>query len=88
MKRLLLAPLLLTLLFGCSGQRNSIIKDKWITGKELDSNISLNIEWKYIDCVNNICEYKERYPIIKGTPLALKTMRVFCETLEVRQIGY
>ena len=43
------------------------------------------VEYKFIDCINNICQYKIRidFPVI-GKRIAIE--RVYCDTLEKQQI--
>ena len=64
MKRLLLAPLFLIFLISCTNQKNKIVKGEWISKSEINNkeydNYGTTIDYKYIDCINNICQYKMR----------------------------
>ena len=91
MKRLTSCLLFLTLLFGCTYQKNKIIKGKWISKSEINNkkydNYGTTIDYKYIDCINNICQYKMRinFSSDKIKPIwAIE--KVYCDTLEIQQI--
>ena len=91
MKRLLIAPLLLTLLMGCTNQKNRIFSGEWISYEEINKiegprkGIGV-VEYKFIDCINNICQYKVRiYSADMGEKMG--TTRVYCDTLETEQIS-
>ena len=90
MKLLLLAPLLLTLLMGCTNQKNKIFSGEWISyeeinNKEYDKYDRATYEFKFIDCINNICQYKIRIQY-KDIQNAWAIEKVYCDTLEVQQI--
>ena len=91
MKRLLFAPLLLIFLISCTNQKNKIVKGEWISKSEINNkeydNYGTIIDYKYIDCINNICQYKMRinFSADKIKPIwAIE--KVYCDTLEIQQI--
>ena len=89
MKRLLFAPLLLTLLIGCTNQKNKIFSGEWISYEEINNkeypSLNTKVTFKYIDCINNICQYKFRIKY-KDIQDIWAVEKVYCDTLEVQQI--
>ena len=91
MKRLLFAPLFLIFLISCTNQKNKIVKGEWISKSEINNkeydNYGTNIDYKYIDCINNICQYKMRINFSSNEldpDWAIE--KVYCDTLEIQQI--
>ena len=89
MKRLLLAPFLLTLLMGCTNQKNKIFSGEWISYEEINKieapRKGGKVDYKFIDCINNICQYKVRIDsAVIGKSLTM--VKVYCDILEKEQI--
>ena len=89
MKRLLLAPLFLIFLISCSNQKNKIFSGEWISYEEINKieapRKGGKVDYKFIDCINNICQYKIRIDsAVIGKSLTI--VKVYCDTLEKEQI--
>ena len=91
MKRLLIAPLFLSLLVGCSPENNKIVKGEWIshekiTGKQY--NIGVLLFYRFLGCIGDVCQYEYKFngEWVTGEE-RIKIVNVYCDTLEVQQIG-
>ena len=92
MKRLLFTPFLLIFLISCSNQKNKIFSGEWISHEEVNnkeySGFGTKVDYKFIDCINNICQYKVRIKFESDRKLEPQWAieKVYCDTLEVQQI--
>ena len=92
MKRLIFTPLLLIFLISCSNQKNKIFSGEWISYEEVNnkeySGFGTKVDQKFIDCINNICQYKVRIKFESDRKLEPQWAieKVYCDTLEVQQI--
>ena len=93
MKRLLLAPMLLTLLFGCSPNNTKIVEGEWILRDEIDGLLEkkyFTYYYKFLGCIGDICEYYERptdYPDDDIINYSTDIIKIYCDTLEYQEIG-
>ena len=89
MKGLIFTPLLLIFLISCSNQKDKIFSGEWISFEEINNKeydkYGATLDFKYIDCINNICQYKLRIKY-KDIQNVWAIEKVYCDTLEVQQI--
>ena len=89
MKRLIFTPLLLIILISCSNQKNKIFSGEWISYEGINNKeypgLYAKVDFKFIDCINNICQYKFRIKY-KDIQNIWAIEKVYCDTLEVQQI--
>ena len=96
MKRLLFAISCL-LLSASSSQASQIIKGEWmglVDGKFVEAALLTpypGIHWKYLDCIDNTCQYVERYKKYGSEyfiPSSEFRKNVYCDTLEYNAVTY
>ena len=91
MKRLIFTPLLLIFLISCSNQKNKIFSGEWVSREEINNkewpNLGTTTEYKFIDCINNICQYKFGFKFeLDELKPQWAIEKVYCDSLEVQQI--
>ena len=72
MKRLIFTPLLLIFLISCSNQKNKIFSGEWVSYEEINNkeypDLYAKVDFKFIDCIKNICQYKFRIKYTDALP--------------------
>ena len=90
MKRLLVAPLFLSLLVGFSPR---IIKLSKVVDFTRENNweqysIGVLLFYRFLGCIDDVCQYEYKFKgeLVTGEE-RIKIVNVYCDTLEAQQIG-